>query len=164
MVVNWRTGHEAGSSFFEVQRSANRLEFETLAKVNSKGTGQGANYSWTDSNPLAGENFYRLKIVEPNQTSYSKIISAVLTKRNFGIGKMYSTPLGLKIELLTDRNRPATVTIFAMSGAVSFTKTYTATAPVLNISVPILNLAPGNYILRVDSQGTGDSRIFNKLR
>ena len=163
VMLTWRTKHEEAKTYFELQRSNNGAEFKALTKINAKGGGMGAVYSWSDHNPLTGTNFYRLKIVEPGKTGFSKIVSIVFTGKKFGISNLYVTSWRLKAKLLTDKDRIATVNIVSVSGAVVFTNAYILTAPAMNISIPISNLSAGTYILRITTNGAGDSIVFNKL-
>lgn len=162
-LITWRTVNETAATFFEVQRSANRLDFETLTKVTATGDSQGAAYSWTDNAPLRGENFYRLKMVEANTTSYSKIIGVAFTQKKIRIHKAHTTPAGLEIELLTDKDRMITATIVSVSGAVVYTKTYPVKSPAITIQLPVSNLSSGTYILRIDSGDAGENLRFSKL-
>lgn len=64
ITLDWSTGEEGGADYFLVQRKApTDAEFIFLANVDAEGS--NSNYSWTDTDPLIGENQYRLGIGEP---------------------------------------------------------------------------------------------------
>ncbi len=75
--LQWTTASEKNNSHFNVLRSANGSQFQTLSKVVGNGnTNTTTNYYYTDKQPLAGDNFYQLEQVDFNgQTSLSPIVS-----------------------------------------------------------------------------------------
>jgi hypothetical protein len=75
-VLNWITLSELNNERFELQRSANGDEFETIGRIAGKGTTNlTSRYEFIDYYPLTGANFYRLKQVDFDQTfSYSGVI------------------------------------------------------------------------------------------
>lgn len=76
-LISWKTLTEKDNAFFEVERSADASNFNTIVSVPGKGTTNSENsYAVTDIQPLKGINFYRLKQVDlDGTTSYSKILS-----------------------------------------------------------------------------------------
>lgn len=61
----WKTHSESNNDKFEVQRSGDGQNFETIATVYSKAENGNSNavldYQYIDENPLSGINYYRLK-------------------------------------------------------------------------------------------------------
>ena len=63
--VDWITASETGNSYFIVQRSTDSINFTNLGTVASTArSGQGASYRYTDNNPVAGNDYYRLVSVD----------------------------------------------------------------------------------------------------
>lgn len=79
-VLNWNTLSEVGNSHFEVQRSVDAKNFETIGRVNGAATIQAnQEYQFTDASPRIGPNYYRLKQVDfDGKFSYSRIISVIV--------------------------------------------------------------------------------------
>jgi hypothetical protein len=77
-VLLWTTTSEINFDRFEIQRSTDGRAFETIGSVKGKGFNfkdLETNYSFFDSNPIAGKNYYRLKSVDYDAYfEYSKII------------------------------------------------------------------------------------------
>ena len=63
--LTWETATETNNSHFEIQRSKDGEEFETIAKIYSQEESGNSNkplyYSTTDYRPMAGTSYYRLK-------------------------------------------------------------------------------------------------------
>jgi hypothetical protein len=70
----WHTASEENADQFEIQRSVDARNFQTLAAVKSKGNGANT-YEWFDHSPIPGENFYRLKMLDHDESySFSRMI------------------------------------------------------------------------------------------
>jgi hypothetical protein len=65
VLLSWSTTEEANSDRFDIERSANGKQWSRIASVASQGDSKVlVNYSHVDASPLAGQNFYRLKMVD----------------------------------------------------------------------------------------------------
>ena len=73
--TNWHTSTELNTSHFIIQHSIDGSSFTDIGTV--KAIGSGANgYSFTDSKPTVGTNYYRLKSVDKDGAStFSKVVS-----------------------------------------------------------------------------------------
>jgi ELWxxDGT repeat protein len=61
-LLEWKTYSEFSNKGFQVQRSSNAIQFDSIGFIAAKGSnGNGANYNFTDLNPLTGKNYYRLQ-------------------------------------------------------------------------------------------------------
>jgi hypothetical protein len=59
--LEWKTADEVNTAAFDIERSSNGINYTTIGTV--KAIGQGANsYNTTDETPVAGNNYYRLKM------------------------------------------------------------------------------------------------------
>ncbi len=88
---DWTTANEQNTSYYNVQRSLDGINFTTLGKVVAKGSGANS-YQFIDNSPANGINYYRLQIVDKNGTSsYSKVISIQLSINNYQL-TIYPNP------------------------------------------------------------------------
>lgn len=83
VVLNWATTKEYNMSVYEVERSANGIDFTTIATVQpTNGYTLTNKYNTTDRNPLAGKSYYRLKMVDlDGKVVYSSIRSVNRSKQ-----------------------------------------------------------------------------------
>jgi hypothetical protein len=73
--VNWSTNTEVNNKTYEVQRSADNTNWTALGSVSASGS--SLPYYVDDSSPIAGTNYYRLKITSIDGTFvYSNVVSA----------------------------------------------------------------------------------------
>ncbi|MGN7886217.1 T9SS type A sorting domain-containing protein [Dyadobacter endophyticus] len=75
VVLNWSTTEETNSDRFDIERSSNGKQWSRIASVASQGDSRVlVNYSHVDASPLAGQNLYRLRMVDLDNTfAYSQI-------------------------------------------------------------------------------------------
>lgn len=63
--LSWTTTQESDEKNFEIQRSTDGSNYETIGTVAATNTYSGTTaYSYTDIQPVNGKNFYRLKMVD----------------------------------------------------------------------------------------------------
>lgn len=76
-ILNWATATENGNDHFDIERSADGSQFTAIGTVPShyQANGQTTYYSFTDNQPVNGQNFYRLRQVDKDGNfSYSAIV------------------------------------------------------------------------------------------
>lgn len=76
-VLFWETESEQNSDYFVVERSEQGIDYTAIGMVDAKGNSdQRQFYQFTDSQPISGTSYYRLKMVDLNGSiCYSPIIS-----------------------------------------------------------------------------------------
>jgi hypothetical protein len=78
--LEWFTSEEVNSSHFDIERSDNARSWQPIGSVVARGEGiatpsASLQYAFTDKTPLNGPNFYRLKMVDKDETfAYSRIV------------------------------------------------------------------------------------------
>ncbi len=70
--LNWTTSTETNNQYFEVLRAGDDGNFAVIGKLNGAGNSSvSKNYTFTDYNPLNGNNYYQLKQVDLDGKSSS---------------------------------------------------------------------------------------------
>ena len=72
-LLEWRVAEEKNSGYYAIERSADGNKWKTLGgQITAKGS--GSNYTYIDNVPLQEQNYYRLKMVDiDNSFAYSQI-------------------------------------------------------------------------------------------
>lgn len=75
--LEWTTISETGNDYFDVERSSTLKNFETIGRIEGAGYSSTIiNYSFYDTAPLTGTNYYRIKQTDFNSNnSFSTIIA-----------------------------------------------------------------------------------------
>jgi hypothetical protein len=158
VVLNWATASELNNKLFEVQRSQNAQEFQTIATRAGRGTTTArTTYEAVDERPLLGISYYRLKQVDTDGTfAYSPVI----TIRNAGLANasFYPNPTSGKLTVVLPQTQlaiPQLLTITDLTGRVIRTQELPA-----NGEIDITELKAGTYLISV---GSGEQRIVRKV-
>jgi hypothetical protein len=139
----WATSEEENSERFEIERSPDGKQWTTIGTVQASGeTSETITPYWfTDSKPLTGQNLYRLKMIDQDQTfAYSRMVSL-----NFGGASLvmtYPNPATDKITI-TDAKWESVRSIHIISNSGSVV--YKSEQPEPDVDVQ--NLTSGSYVI-----------------
>jgi hypothetical protein len=148
VLLNWSTSDETNSDRFEIQRSANGKNWSKIGSVASHGESSiMRNYAFTDKNPMSGENLYRLKMIDLDETFSFSTIRAVHfqgIKNAEPISFLYPNPSSDKV-FLADASAMdlQSVTIVDMSGRDLITTNK------FSEGIDVQSLPTGAYMLRI---------------
>ena len=117
----WRTATELDNSHFDIQRSADSKDWETIGSVQGNGTTlEPQEYRYTDRQPLPGINYYRLKQVDyDGQYEYSKVVPVDFGKGTRP-GVLSPNPVGseLFLTLPEETDGAVSVAVFDLNGRI----------------------------------------------
>lgn len=158
--LQWKTATEINSDHFDVERSSDGVHFSKIGTVaSSNNSSAESDYTFTDTNPVNGISYYRLKQVDiDGQFTYSIIISVKInTQLSIQImgNPVYNS---LQIEVNGIDQMPLPVSIIDASGKRY--KIFTATDGSKQIN--IADLSSGVYYLIYQSGGNVISIPFIK--
>lgn len=159
-LLKWTTASETQVSHFEIQRSTNGTDFETIGTTKATGnTTTAQKYTYADNYTEQGLAYYRLKTIDQNQqvSQTSNVITLnrqTAQNQNFNLTTVQCLPNTntLKIWLQNNTNaQNATFTIFDISG-----KQVTQTKMTLKkgadiVEIPTQDFTKGVYLLQVIS-------------
>jgi uncharacterized repeat protein (TIGR01451 family) len=161
-VLNWKTTAETNSDRFEIERSINGNSWEKIGTVIAKGESVAVvPYSFTDNSPLFvgalnGENLYRLKMIDKDDTfAYSRIVSVRFDEIKPVI--LYPNPVSDELRIgMKDWKDVASIEIYNNAGSVVYKS---GKEPTERINVK--DFKAGTYIVRVKQRnGTMASYKF----
>ena len=80
---DWKADNQLNVAAYEIERAVDERNFSTIGIIVGKENTSTANYSFTDSKPATGVNYYRIKATEKNgDINYSAIVKAIFTNEN----------------------------------------------------------------------------------
>ncbi len=152
----WNTLTEVNNVGFELQRSANGVDFTKINFVTSKAENGVSNatisYVVIDTKPLTSTNYYRLKQVDKDgKFTLSNIVVIAGNKTNkFEIVNLYPNPVlnsfNLTINSVKDENIKLVIT--DVVGKVLLQENRFAKKGENNFSINVNTLAKGNYTIK----------------
>jgi parallel beta-helix repeat protein len=155
--LNWSTSREVDNVSFEIQRSANGVDFSTIGKVpGSLTTSEVKNYSFTDPEPLPGVSFYRLKQTDiDGHFTFSKVLTMRTDLTAEGI-KIFPSPFhdNLNVNVYSKTNDQIQIRMIDQSGRIvaRFDQQASAGVNAYNLNAGLTNLLPGVYIVDVSGK------------
>lgn len=157
-ILCWQTASEKNNDFFILQRSNNGKDFETIGKIKGAGnSSQEENYSFIDSNPFSGKNFYRLLQTDfDGAVTYSKILMLFNTTGNYSDLKIFPNPAANSINISIPGDAATfEIEIFDAIGNMVVTSKN-------NLQIDISMLSNGIYFLKLKTTSTFYTAYFNK--
>lgn len=152
--VQWDVADEMDVRGYEVQRSTNGMRFETVGFVPAHGKPV---YSYTDAQPASGAVYYRVKNVDIDGKYEFSSIVRVNSKRATTM-KLYPVPAQQTVTLQHERiTAPTTITLTTVDGRQ--VKQLRPVADSYQTTVPLQDLKPGMYLLRLDRGQEGTETL-----
>jgi Secretion system C-terminal sorting domain len=152
--LQWRSVKEYNLSFYGIERSIDGINFTNIGaeKPKAKNHDDTVMYRFIDEKPELGINYYRLQMVEQdNSSKYSKIVSV-----DFGEGikgKSYPNPftseLIIEMDIAKNMTGDVLIELFDISGKQVFARKVPTTGRKLTYTVPLEHLATGDYIVHI---------------
>ena len=123
--LNWSTAMEENNSHFEIQRTQNGDDWETIGEVTGIGfTDEISEYQHLDKNPLPGVNYYRLRQIDfDGHYDYSRVILVEVQGGSSTFKLTLSpNPASEKVTAIWNKNTTiTTVSVLDMSGKTVYT-------------------------------------------
>ncbi len=150
--LNWATASEKNNDYFNIERSADGVNFNSIARIKGAGnTSFTINYSDIDKNPLEGISYYRLKQTDFNGNYTYSDIRPITIIKSFSVIKVYPIPTDnvINIELNEKMNFPITIKITNILGELVYESTQIADK---NISIDVTKLPASVYFVDLNSE------------
>jgi hypothetical protein len=153
-LLNWSVeNQDANSSHFEIERSANGIDFNQVATVNATSNTQES-YSYTDDNSnLAGAVYYRLKMVDKDgQFAYSDIKSVQFANAAFAVS-LYPNPVQNLTKLKVTLDEAQVIKVSVNNALGNLVKQYQITGQKGNNekTIDLSDVPSGSYMIRIQA-------------
>lgn len=143
----WKTFNTVNASHFEIERSSDARSFEfkgkVLAPVNST---ENTEYNYWDKKPMAGKNYYRLKMVSlDGRSEYSEV--RLVNFNNENTISLYPNPAKdyIIVDLGVAETKVQSIIITDVLGKEIMTKPVSAATVNINLS----NFSQGIYFIKL---------------
>jgi hypothetical protein len=164
-LISWSTVSELNSKEFVIERSEDGIIFERIATVTAAGNSNSLKYyAYTNYNILSGRSYYRLKIVDLDQSyKYTVLNELNCEETETEISVFYSEELGIIINTQLSASADYQIDIFDVLG-----KKINSTSKRLDSgsSITFINtegvLANGVYLIRIN-KNNGTNVLTKKL-
>ncbi|HWR32861.1 MAG TPA: T9SS type A sorting domain-containing protein [Chitinophagaceae bacterium] len=163
--LNWATAAETNSGKFEIEKSSGAMPFRKTGELASAGSSSSVQwYSFIDSFPAAGNNQYRLKMIDKdNRYTYSPVISLNKKQEDFRLQNIFPNPFinGLNVQIVSDKAQAVQLQFADISGRIVYCLNTVCSKGVNNIFLDKPGgLQAGIYLLKLN---TGTEAVQQKL-
>ncbi len=153
--LSWSTSSETNSRYFEVQRSSDGNNFETIGNVSSAGTSITRHDYFYNDDKAGAVNYYRLKLVDNDgKTTYSKTLIikiAGLQQRIYVLGNPFGNTIRLR--LINQPKGKVSLRLFDIAGKLLVSREFRDAGNLIELNIPPAYLGKGIYLLEVLSEG-----------
>lgn len=148
--LNWKTASEINNDYFNVQRSADGLEFSDIARIEAGSSAKEIRkYNYVDSDPLSGKSYYRLKQTDIDGTfSFSDIRMVTLDGSESEV-TAYPNPVTdgkISIDFHTALESPTRVTVYDTMGKIVLQDV--VAEGISTYSMDLTNTPTGVYVIK----------------
>ncbi len=155
--VNWETFQELNATHFDVERSLDGQQFNSIGMVPAKGD-RGGVYTFTDVEPASGINFYRLRQYDSDGSDrISKVVTVTFGEGDIVLTKLYPNPVRvsdlLQLELGIPQGEAAQVLVADAIGRPVFQDRIPAGETLRTYAIPTDQWSGGIYFLKVITDG-----------
>lgn len=146
-LLSWKTEHEINAAKFEIERSGDGRNFTGIGTKLTNGNTVAGNYNFTDSTPLQGVNYYRIKILQRDgKFTYSVIRKLDFSNSNDDI-LIYPNPVTQQTVFISASANCSSAILY--DGAGKLVKSFALQGT--SNSISIKGIAKGIYMLKVIS-------------
>lgn len=158
-VLNWEIAKEMNVDKFEVMRSSDGRNFESIGTVVENGSNS---YTFNDEKPLA-RAYYRLKIIDQDGSSaVSEVVYLSREGTSFNVIELKPNPTKDRFELSfeVEKDQDVRIDLIDATGKIVKNAEYAAKMGINLISFDLSEFNRGLYSLRITS---GNDAIVRKV-
>lgn len=152
VTIDWKVAQETGIKYYVVERSANGSNYTMIGEIAAKGS-LSSDYNWLDPNPADGNNYYRIKAVQPDGQFFYSETALVKTETAKAGMLVFPNPVinnKLSITLSTLAKGNYKVLLFNTNGAKVFESAINHNGGSGNYNIALQKeLAKGFYYLQL---------------
>ncbi|MBI2731532.1 MAG: T9SS type A sorting domain-containing protein [Sphingobacteriales bacterium] len=150
--INWQTASEKDADYFELQRSQNQNNWETVYRIKAFNQNNGGSYNYVDTDPLLHDLYFRLKMVQKDGGITYSSISLVRQNETKSKISIYPNPTqDYAIVSFGDSFRSGSIQLSNFEGQVVYKKPITVTQGFVKIEMS--TFPKGTYILDITDRG-----------
>jgi hypothetical protein len=150
--LDWATASERDNSHFEVEHSLDGQTFRSISLIPAKGnTNETSRYSFLHESPEDGQNYYRIQQADFNGTfTYSSIVAVNVVKDPEPL--LFANLVSNELRLIFPEITEDRYSVTAFNAFGSLAKSFDVEPGLTEATLPVSELASGNYFLRVQGE------------
>lgn len=168
VVLNWITGSEFDTDYFDVEYSTNGEEFKSVGRIEASGNSETIrSYSFDSREALVGNHYYRLKMVDLDGSfTYSDISTVKFDcyKNELTIQPNVSTSGNITVQFIGTSKENGTLSVVDALGRIIEQLPIDIEKGTNNFPLNIDRLAVGVYFINVDSDNWDKAKVAKYIK
>ncbi|MFM2359256.1 MAG: hypothetical protein RLY16_1249, partial [Bacteroidota bacterium] len=163
--ITWSTVREINANSFVVERSLDGRNFTEIGRVAASGNSTSTlDYSFIDNTPVRGFNYYRLRLVDRDNSARYSTVKNVRNEGSADVA-IYPNPVNnaMQLNIAADKSDRATVQIFDLSGKMVYSQASSINEGLNYFNINTSKLNNGAYVIKVQLTDDVIVKKFNKL-
>lgn len=162
--IFWSTAQELNSKYFAIEHSIEGVHFDEIGHVSAAGNSSSQHsYLFNDANPVKGLNYYRLRIVDIDNSAKYSLVKSV---KNTGLANfsIYPSPAknNLNINIEAGSIDRAKISVSDINGRIVHSDQITLQPGANTLPVDVSKFAAGTYFLKIQMNSSSVVKKFNK--
>jgi len=151
-IISWATASEVNNDFFSIERSSDGRYFESIGTLKGSGTTYELNtYGFTDTDPLVGESYYRVRQTDFDGENDVSWLVSLSNNDGFKNLEVFPNPASEMVNISLPAEKNVSVKIIDGIGAVH---KMLAFEDVSIAKVSVEDLKRGHYLIIVESNNS----------
>lgn len=155
--INWASATEINHKMYEIERSQNGKDFESIKQTAAKGdVNKAAQYSFIDETPYSGVSYYRLRMIGKNGSDdLSKTLSVTFKSSKVRL-KFYPNPVqdNVRIYIASPSSDDFNLDVFDVTGKLIWSKKVSTESESSEWFVDTHNWSKGVYFVKLSNEKT----------
>ncbi len=151
--LSWKAACTSLQAIFDVERSTDGRKYTSLTSITASNTRCLQPFDFTDNNPAAGINYYRIKMTDVDgKISYSTVIALLNKKTGFEIVNLLPNPVtnGTALLNITSAEKQIiNIKVSDVSGKIVQSMDQSVISGFTNINMNFSKLAAGIYTISI---------------
>jgi|GEM_PF-1596999 len=165
-LLNWKLTCTSASITMQIERAADTRNFSSIGSITATQARCSQPFDFTDAQPLAGYNYYRLKMIDVDgKVSYSPVVLLQSSQKGFAVVGIYPSVVNSQaaVSLSSSAATQVEINITDMAGRKLQHSLNTVPAGSSLLNVDCSRLAAGYYnITVVNAEGNSSTLRFIK--
>ncbi|MBL0359135.1 MAG: T9SS type A sorting domain-containing protein [Chitinophagaceae bacterium] len=161
-LLNWKLTCTSASLTMEIERAADTRNFSSIGSINATQARCSQPFDFTDAQPLAGYNYYRLKMTDiDGKVSYSPVVLISSNQKGFAAAGIYPSVVSSQASLSISSSEATSIKtrITDMAGRVLQRSSDAIAAGSSLLNVDCSKLAAGYYNITVTNAAGNSSTL-----
>ncbi|MBC8173537.1 MAG: T9SS type A sorting domain-containing protein [Chitinophagales bacterium] len=165
--LHWTTATELNSNRFDIEKSFDGKYFYKIGEADAAGNSHSElSYVFFDDDPFDGMNYYRLKLIDNDETfSFSNVILIYGNENNTENISVFPNPAHNKINIYfsNDAGENAVLSIVDVVGK-KMTRDIMLKKDGYTATIDISSFAPGTYFIKIRNTHSGELKNLKFLK